>query len=192
MVDDLPRHPDELVQETRLRQQHKIRRRLMVNWMVFGGLWLAAGALWLFLENSNYPYLGFLPWLLFTLTMLFRPYWLPAHDGQVGLSNHQAIRSIWKVCIASIWISGLLLPATRVLPGHFVLPLILWWISIGFYATGVLSKTSVVQYIGLFWFVAATVAYYLTPMAQGCLLLGLGVASSLAAILALSRKRKTY
>lgn len=190
MAEDLLKHPGELVQETRLRQQHKVRRRLIGNWLVFGCLWLAAGVLSLLLANSPYSSLGFLPWLIFTVAMLFRGYWLPAHDGQVGLSNHQAIRSIWKVCIAGIWISGLLLPASHVLPGKFVLPLILWWISIGFYATGVLSKTSVVQYIGLFWFVAATVAYYLTPMAQGGLLLGLGVASSLAAILALSRKRK--
>lgn len=190
MAESFPKHPGELVRETQLRQQHKIRRRLMVNWLVFGGLWLLAGGLWLFLESSHYPYLGFLPWLLFTVAILFRPYWLPAQDGQVGLSNHQAIRSIWNICIAGIWISGLLLPVTRVLPGRFALPLIFWWIGVGFYASGVLAKRHIVRYIGVLWLLGGTLAFYLAPGEQSILLLGMGVAASMVAILSLSGKRK--
>ncbi|TQN50686.1 hypothetical protein DLNHIDIE_00541 [Acidithiobacillus thiooxidans ATCC 19377] len=187
MQEDNP-NPSDVIQTAQLRQQHKIIRMQISYWLFFGILWLFASVANLLLANAHYSYLTLIPWLLFSGFMFFQPYLIPSAKGRAGLTSSREIQSIWNFCIAGIWISGLLLPASKILPGQFEIPLVLWWISIGTYATGVLSKSPNLRYVGFLWFLGGTAAFYLTIKEQWILLIGVGVMSSMSAVLMLSRK----
>ncbi|OCX68277.1 hypothetical protein A6M27_08380 [Acidithiobacillus thiooxidans] len=189
MQEDNP-NPSDVIQTAQLRQQHKIIRMQIIYWLFFGILWLSASVANLLLENAHYSYLTLVPWLFFTGFMLLQQYLIPPAKGSAGLTSSREIHSIWNFCIAGIWISGLLLPASKVLPGQFEIPLVLWWISIGYYATAVLSKSANFRYIGSLWFLGGTAAFYLSIKEQWILLIGIGAMSSASAILMLSRRLK--
>lgn len=189
MQEDSP-NPSDVIQTAQLRQQNKIIRIQISYWLLFGFLWLSASVANLLLENAHYSYLTIAPWLFFTGFMLLQQYLTPPAKGSAGLKSSREIHSIWNFCIAGIWISGLLLPASKVLPGQFEIPLVLWWISIGYYATGVLSKSPNFRYVGFLWFLGGTAAFYLTIKEQWILLIGIGIISSMSAVLMLSRKLK--